>query len=113
MFQRRGLPETTVFVLPVGSTIEDLVDERRYLAGVNEELRRSHGPTVGIASPLPTRGRVRSVTAYCKEKEISIPSRYKVAAHIVADRSNGLVRTEDRDELCKLVERIRVTLGLA
>jgi hypothetical protein len=68
-------------------TIEDLVKPEVFVAGVNEELRRSGGgaaATLAIGDLSPS-GRWKAVETWCRRQGVKLPNKGAVA-HRIADR---------------------------
>ncbi len=103
-----GIPDEQINTLDEPYTIEDFVDLNVYLQAVNEELRRSYGSNYQFsAGDISSQKILDSLESWCKQNNISIPKKVKVAYHIVsASRDKNIVRSEHREPLLNLYNEI-------
>jgi predicted ATP-dependent endonuclease of OLD family len=98
---RQGVPEDLIVATRDGDrglALEDLLDRDTYLAGVNEELRRSHGDEHQMsARDMPDSGRPTAVDRWCRDRGVDAPSKRAVANRLL-----------ERDAAAPLVARRRV-----
>ena len=88
-----GIPDSRIFSLPSGTTIEDLVASDTLVAAVNKELRRS-GSTQTLNAKLPDSGRNAILDGWFDEHSIPRPNNRALASRIlelVSEKDSGVV----------------------
>ena len=79
---KAGVPQTRLFSLPEGTTIEDLVASQTFAAAVNEEFRRS-GIDATFDEALPDVGRYAILEAWCQDHSIGVPMKRAIASRVL------------------------------
>ena len=101
--KRAGINESRIFQLPQRGedslVVEDLLEPKIYFDAVSEELRRSFGPQP--LPDLPNIGRPRAVEAWCKDQNISPPSKRAIAYRVLEMRAERSILGEEYVESLK------------
>jgi energy-coupling factor transporter ATP-binding protein EcfA2 len=103
---RQGVPEDLIVAIRDGDrglALEDLLDHDTYLAGVNEELRRSRGDAHQMSGrDIPNSERPAAIDRWCRDRGIDAPSKRAIANRLL-----------ERDAAGPLVARRRVAAARA
>jgi predicted ATP-dependent endonuclease of OLD family len=93
-------------------TVEDLLKPDLYLSAVNSELETWSRPQFPAAN-LPSKGRAATITAWCKARGFTAPSKITVASRVLEAtyRDEAITMPSRRRTLKALNEHIRAALA--
>jgi predicted ATP-dependent endonuclease of OLD family len=87
-----GIKDNRIFELPAGLVIEDLISSDVYVNAINEEINRSHGSSIFFdINILPETQRAKFVEDWCKEKNISAPSKRAIAYRVLESKNDSAI----------------------
>ncbi len=103
-----GVSEDSIVQFQKGFTLEDFVDIDVLVEAINEELRRSNGDKYLITKDiLGNQLRFQNIEKWCEEQGINVPSKTKVALHVVSKRKESSIVDPDRvEDLINVYENV-------